>query len=106
MFDLVGIPYVGSGVGGSAICMDKIFTKAILEKFHIPQLPYYGFHDFDWRKNKSSVLECIAPLGYPLFVKPANLGSSIGISRVTSSEELIASIELALTYDKRVLVEK
>lgn len=106
MLDLLWIPYVGTGVSGSAICMDKIFTKAILAKNGIPQLPYYGFTDFDWHQKKETVLREIMSLGFPLFIKPANLGSSIGISKVISADTLISSIEEALKYDKRILVEQ
>jgi D-alanine-D-alanine ligase len=86
--------------------MDKIFTKAILSKFDIPQLPYYGFTDFDWREKREIVLKEAMSLGFPLFIKPANLGSSIGISKVISEDTLVASIEEALKYDKRILVEQ
>jgi D-alanine-D-alanine ligase len=86
--------------------MDKIFTKAILAKFDIPQLPYYGFTDFDWTERRETVLKEVRSLGLPLFIKPANLGSSIGISKVTSEQDITISIEEALKYDKRILVEK
>jgi D-alanine-D-alanine ligase len=86
--------------------MDKIFTKAILGKSGIPQLPYYGFTDFDWNQKRETVLREIMALGFPLFIKPANLGSSIGISKVISEDTLVASIEEALKYDKRILVEQ
>jgi D-alanine-D-alanine ligase len=86
--------------------MDKIFTKAILEKFDIPQLPYYGFTDFDWKENRETILKDVVSLGLPLFIKPANLGSSIGISKVTSEHAVVTCIEEALKYDKRILVEK
>jgi len=106
VLDLLWIPYVGSGVSGSAICMDKIFTKAILGKNGISQLPYYWFTDFDWQEKREAVLREIRSLGFPLFIKPANLGSSIGISKVVSIDTLITSIEEALKYDKRILAEQ
>lgn len=106
MLDLVGIPYVGSWVSGSAICMDKILTKAILEKFGIPQLPYFAFSRYDWNEKNSQIVQNIELLWYPIFIKPANLWSSIGISKVYSPEELIVSIQEALNYDTRILAEK
>ncbi len=86
--------------------MDKVITKAILEKFEIPQLPYVGFTDFDWHDAPEKVRGRIESLEYPIFIKPANLGSSIGISKVHSQEELDSSIGEALKYDKRILAEK
>lgn len=106
MFDLMRIPYVWSGVAGSAICMDKLLTKSVLSRIDIPQLPYIGFTDFDWSNQKDRVLADISTLGFPLFIKPANLGSSIGISKVRSPEELEPAIDAALRYDRRILAEK
>lgn len=106
MLDLVGVPYVWSGVIWSAICMDKVMTKAILEKFEIPQLPYVGFTDFDWHDAPEKVRGKIESLEYPIFIKPANLGSSIGISKVHWRNELDLAIKEALKFDKRILAEK
>lgn len=86
--------------------MDKLLTKSVLSKIDIPQLPYIGFTDFDWSNQKDRVLADISALGFPLFIKPANLGSSIGISKVRSPEELEPAIDTALRYDRRILAEK
>jgi len=86
--------------------MDKLLTKSILSKLDIPQLPYCGFTDFEWQQKKNDVISEISALGFPIFIKPANLGSSIGISKVSFPEELELSIEVALRYDNRILAEK
>ncbi len=106
MFDLLWIPYVGSGVAGSAICMDKIITKNILENSGIKQLPYFGMTAFDWTTQSHILREKADLLWYPLFIKPANGWSSIGISKVRDPSALDAAIEKALLYDSRLLVEK
>jgi D-alanine-D-alanine ligase len=106
MLDFIGVPYIGSGVSGSVICMDKLFTKAILDKIGIRQLPYVGFTSFDWKLSSDSIILEIESLGYPIFIKPANLGSSIGITKVKSRESLRRAIEDALVYDSRILAEK
>lgn len=106
MFDLLWIPYVGSGVAGSAICMDKIITKNILENSGIKQLPYFGMTTFDWTTQSHILREKANLLGYPLFIKPANGWSSIGISKVRDSSAFDAAIEKAFLYDSRLLVEK
>ncbi len=106
MLDLMGIPYVGSGVAGSAICMDKIITKAVLEKVGISQLPYFGFNLSEWHKSSERVIHEIGLLWYPIFIKPANLWSSIGITKVLSREKLEMAIENAFLYDSHILAEK
>lgn len=106
MFDLLWIPYVGSGVSGSAICMDKIITKSILESVGIKQLPYFRMTQFEWTIRPQKLREQADFLGYPLFVKPANGGSSIGISKIKDSVSLDSAIEKAFLYDSRLLIEK
>jgi D-alanine-D-alanine ligase len=106
MLDFIGIPYIGTGVAGSAICMDKLFTKSLLPQYGIPLLPHFWFTDFEWSHNKDEVRRDVLSLGFPLFIKPANLWSSIGVARVTSEEELNTAIDNALRYDKRILAEK
>ena len=106
MFDLLWIPYVGSGVSGSAICMDKIITKNILENNEIRQLPYFGTTLFEWRTKPQEVRNQADFLWYPIFIKPANGWSSIGISKVKDAESFTDAMERALIYDSRILIEK
>ncbi len=95
--------YVGSKVASSAICMDKTLTKIILEKANLSNVPYIILN-----KNKidDKTNEKILALGLPIFVKPANLGSSIGITKVKEEKDLEAALSLAFKYDEKVLVEK
>lgn len=106
LLDMLGISYVGSGVGGSAVGMDKIYSKAVFSQAWLNQLPYYAFNAYDWKKDQASVIVQIEALGYPVFVKPANMGSSVGISKVKSYDSLVAAIREALIYDARIVVEK
>ncbi|MFA6080393.1 MAG: D-alanine--D-alanine ligase family protein [Candidatus Gracilibacteria bacterium] len=106
LLDMIGLPYVGSGVGGSAVGMDKIYSKAVFTQAGLKQLPFYAFNAYDWKTNQTAVIGGIEALGYPVFVKPANMGSSVGISKVKSSEALVAAIEEAIVYDTRIVVEK
>lgn len=104
--ELSGIPYVGSGVLGSAIGMDKIIQKKIFEREGFPISAYEHFTVDEWKHKQQDIVAAIEKyLTYPCFVKPANLGSSVGISKAHHRKELIRGIELALTYDRRVVVE-
>jgi D-alanine-D-alanine ligase len=105
--ELAGIPYTSSGVVGSATGMDKVVMKKIFCGMDLPVLPYIWFKRDDWEKNSKELINKIHyTLDYPIFVKPANLGSSIGISMANNEEELVTAIEVAGNYDKRILVEK
>lgn len=106
MLELAGVPYVGSGVLASALCMDKIASKAVLGAQGIPQVRSVGLTRAQYHKDPSAILREVSALPAPWFVKPANLGSSVGISRATSEEELKSGIELALRYDRRVIIEE
>lgn len=97
LLELTGIPYVGSGVGASAVCMDKDFFKKVLRDSGIPVARHVALRDGDAIEN---------PFGYPVFVKPARLGSSIGISKVRSAGELEAAVALARRHDDKVLIEE
>jgi D-alanine-D-alanine ligase len=106
LLDIANIPYVGSGVLGSAVCMDKVIQKQLCSTVGIPQTNYTFFNKAEWDDNKDNILENINDqLTYPLFVKPANLGSSVGISKVKNSENLKKSIEKALMFDNKIIVE-
>lgn len=104
--ELAGIPYQGPSVLSSAIAFDKIVTRQILAAEGINQTPYCWFTKHDWEANQSDVLQKVTQLGLPVFVKPANSGSSIGIKRVTQESDLAESMEFALQFDDRILVEK
>ncbi|HET7094478.1 MAG TPA: D-alanine--D-alanine ligase family protein, partial [Thermomicrobiales bacterium] len=106
MLELAGIPYIGAGVLGSAIAMDKAMAKTILAQAGIPQAPWLLVSRRDWRDRPADVAcQIAATLGFPCFVKPANMGSSVGISKVHGSEELDAAMTLAAGYDRRIVVE-
>ena len=107
LFELANIPYTSTGVSGSAIGMDKIMMKQFFRGANLPTLPGEWFTRKEFEQDSKSVIAKVGKnLGYPVFVKPANLGSSIGVSCATDEEELQDSLELAFEYDRRVLVEK
>ena len=107
LFELAGIPYVGAGVLGSSVGMDKIMTKQLCERDRIPVSPYLWFLAGDYRHRGKAIISHIEKkLRYPCFVKPANTGSSVGISKAHNRRELLAAIELASEYDRKILVEK
>lgn len=107
LMELAGLPYVGSGILGSAIGMDKIAQKKLLERDGFPVAPYVHFRASDWKKGANAIIaEIEKSLAYPCFVKPANLGSSVGVSKAHHRRELRAGIEDALTYDTKIVVEK
>lgn len=105
LFELADVPYVGSGVLGSAAGMDKAMMKLIFGGSGLPQVAWQGFIRTDWERDRPRVLAEAATLGLPAFVKPANLGSSLGISKVKTPTELSPAIELAFEFDRRVVVE-
>jgi len=107
LFELADIPYVGAGVLGSAVGMDKVVQKELLRQAKIPVTPsmWFLFHEFA-KNEKKLILEAEKKLRYPMFIKPANLGSSIGITKAHDRNELIASVRLAGEYDRKILVEK
>ncbi len=108
MFEMMNIPYVGSGVLGSALGMDKIVQKSLFAQKNLPIVDYYWFLRKSWKTNKKRIINAIAKhfkLYYPLFVKPANLGSSVGISKAHNQKELEKAIDLASYYDRKILVE-
>lgn len=107
LFELAGIPYVGAGVLGSAIGMDKIVQKQILAYAGIPVTPAVWFTAEEFATESEDLVRLAErTLQYPCFVKPANLGSSIGISKARNRKQLQEAIRLAARYDRRILVEK
>lgn len=107
LFELMNIPYVGTGVLASSVGMDKILMKDVYKSYNIPIVDYYWFYRSSWENDNDLVIKDIEEkLGYPVFVKPANLGSSIGINKAKDREGLLESIETAVNYDRKIIIEK
>jgi D-alanine-D-alanine ligase len=104
LLELAGVPYVGSGVLSSAVCMDKIAAKQVLAAQRLPQVPWLALRETDAADAIGAVER--ASLAYPLFVKPANLGSSVGVSKVKTPEDLAEAVALALEYDEWIVIEE
>ena len=102
--EVLRMPYIGTNVMSSSIAMDKITTKRVLESIGIPQVAYTVY--IDGQDLEACLVETLARLTFPIFVKPANMGSSVGISKAQTKVELRKAIQLALTYDSRVLIEQ
>ena len=105
LFSLMQRPFVGSGVLGSAVGMDKLAMKAAFSAAGLPQGPYRPVLASELENDSQLLEELETQLGYPCFIKPANLGSSVGISKATNRDELKAGLELAASHDSRLLVE-
>ncbi|MCX6139163.1 MAG: D-alanine--D-alanine ligase [Ignavibacteriales bacterium] len=106
LLELADIPYVGAAVLGSALGMDKIVQKQVLRDAGIPVVPFVSYSSHSAaEKGKKLPGEIEKAVGYPCFVKPANTGSSIGISKVHGRKELVPAVELALRYDRKILIE-
>lgn len=106
LFELADIAYVGSGVLGSAAGMDKDAMKKMFAAAGLPQTPYIALLRSEWKAEPKKVTKWIeAQLEYPVFVKPANLGSSVGISKVHDRSELAAAMDLAASFDRKLVVE-
>ncbi len=107
LFEMAGIPYVGSGVLGSALGMDKIYAKIVFEKAGIPQADYLFFTRKEIRDNADSAAGAIEQkFKYPVFIKPSNAGSSVGVSKAHDRKELIEALSFAAKYDRKVLIEE
>ncbi len=107
LFEMADVPYVGCGVLASACGMDKVFMKSLFRDSELPMCKYVWFLRSEWERNSEAVIKQIeAKLGFPCFVKPANLGSSVGVSRATDEESLRKAIELAAEYDRKIIVEE
>jgi len=107
MLELAGLPYVGSGVAASAVGMDKELMKAVFAARGLPQVAYRVYTRKKWEQMPETIAEeIIAQLGLPCFVKPANLGSSVGISKAKTKEELYAAMDLAARFDRKIIVEE
>src|SRR3989338_456755 len=107
LFEMLQIPYVGCGVLASATAMDKLQCKALWEAAGLPVAKYVGFNRSAWKKEQQIIVDDIKNnIGIPCFVKPSNMGSSVGISKVKTEDDLVPAIELAAKFDSRILVEK
>jgi len=107
LLELADIPYVGAGVTASAISMDKELMKTIFKQKGLPLVKWLTIKRKDWYKSKEEILSLIQnSFKYPLFVKPTNLGSSVGITKVHKAKELEKAIDLASSYDRKILVEQ
>ncbi|MDD4362740.1 MAG: D-alanine--D-alanine ligase [Atribacterota bacterium] len=105
--ELLDIPYVGSGVAASALAMDKDLMKKIFQQSDLPQTRWITLKRKHWGKEKEKLLAGIEKnLQFPVFVKPTNLGSSVGISKITEVKELIPAIDLASSYDRKIIIEE
>lgn len=106
-FELYNVPYVGCDVMSSAIGMDKVIMKKVLKDEGIPIVDYQYFYFRDWRKNSETLIQSIEEkIGYPVIIKPANLGSSVGISKASNRADLEESVELAGKFAMRIIVER
>ncbi|GLV12565.1 D-alanine--D-alanine ligase B [Alicyclobacillus hesperidum] len=107
LLELIGVPYVGAGILASAVGLDKIAMKQMFAAVGIPQVQYVACTRNQWRTNPEELLDMVeGNLAYPCFVKPANLGSSVGISKAKTREELAKAIALAAQYDRKIIVEQ
>ena len=110
LLELAGVPYVGAGVLGSALCMDKIAAKNHLDQFGLAQARWHSLvlDDADAPDDELQrhVAAAITDLGLPVFVKPANMGSSVGVSKASTHEEVADALRLASSYDRLVLIEE
>lgn len=104
--DTIGIPYVGPHVLGAALGQDKVTMKQVMKTENIPVVDFIWFFDSEYLDNKENILKDIKKLGYPVVVKPATLGSSVGITFVKSEKEVEEAIEEAISYDNKIVVEK
>ncbi len=105
LLELLDVPYVGSGVLASAVCLDKVVAKDLMARAGIAQVDYAGVSAARWEASPEDVLGELASLGLPVFVKPARLGSSVGIAKVVAADELAAALDAAFAHDPCVIVE-
>lgn len=106
-FEVMNIPYVGNGVLASSAGMDKVSMKQLFAQVGLKQVPYVHFIRSGWKQAQEQLIEQMEKeLGYPMYVKPANLGSSVGITKATDRASLIEAVDFALKFDRRIIVEQ
>lgn len=105
LLECLDVPYVGAGVLASAVCMDKVLFKDLMGTADVPQVAYAAVREPDWRAGGDAILACLGRLGLPVFVKPAHLGSSVGIAKVAAAADLAAALERAFEHDPLAIVE-
>ena len=106
LLEMANVPYVGCSMPAGAIAMDKVLAKQVAEADGIKSTPWFWFYSSELGRNQPGIMKSLNGLKYPLFVKPAHLGSSIGISRVETEKELANALEVAAHYDDKVVVEQ
>lgn len=107
LFEVMNIPYAGNGVLSSSAGMDKVIMKQLFSHVGLKQVPYVHFIRTQWKKDQQHWVEKMEKeLVFPVFVKPANLGSSVGISKATDHDSLIRAVEFALKFDRKIIVEQ
>ena len=106
LFQMNGVPFTFSSVLSSAVGMDKVVMKKVFQSYNLPLVEYMWFYRSSFEDERDSILNEAEKIGYPLIVKPANLGSSVGISKANNLNELLFAIEVAMSYDRKVIVEK
>ncbi|MBU0905600.1 MAG: D-alanine--D-alanine ligase [Firmicutes bacterium] len=107
LLEVLNLPYIGNGVLASAAGMDKVVMKQLFAQVGLKQVPYVHFIRREWQNNQQKWLDNVEQtLKWPVFVKPANLGSSVGISKATNREEFIEAVNFALKYDRKIVVEQ
>ena len=104
--NMIGIPYVGSNIYSSVMAQDKVFMKQVMQANNIPVTKYVWFGERFYRNKKEELFKQIDELNYPLIIKPATLGSSVGIEVITRKEEIDSTIERAFQYDSKVIIEE
>ena len=105
-FDTLGIPYVGSHVLGASLGQDKVVMKQVMSSCGLPIVDYTWFYDVEYLSDSKKILADIKKIGYPVIVKPANLGSSVGITVAKKEKDIESAIEEAIKYDNKIVVEK
>ena len=107
LFELLDVPYVGANVLASSVAMDKVVLRDLFQAYGFPQPQYQSFTHYELEKDPTSCIQKVeSKLGYPCFIKPANAGSSVGISKCSNRSELEQGIHLALKYDRKIIIEK
>ena len=107
LFELANVPYVGCGVAASALAMDKVLAKQAFHAANIPQTDYQAYRVHQWQQDQAAMIESVKNrFEYPVFIKPANMGSSVGITKAHDQAELVDGINLAFKYDLKIIIEE